>query len=189
MAKDKLKEKLTPEQIAEAKELKAKAEALGLTLVDPEGLRKMMETMDELSKQVKENESKINAVADKNRLNTFEEKNKVPQKPTVRISKYDENGTKFTVLGWTNLVVDQVYKNNNGAYVENQIVKLILKAPTEENPEAIKKVELPYMDFVKMTSRINATINNKFYDDKDNLILDVVTEEGEELKIAATFVN
>lgn len=180
-------ERLTPQQMDKAQNLKATAEELGLVLVDPSFIEEMRSNMASMAETIKAQGNQIVAVADKSRLQKYDQANATPLERVVRISVFNDDGRRMRILAWSDLIVDQVYKNQNGTWVENQIVSLILQDLITK--EVQEPRQIPYTDFVKKTEKMNATIRRKLEDEKGNLILNVVDEDGDEFDISATFVN
>lgn len=166
---------LNPDQKKRAKEIQDELKEMGLDVVDGGQLKGMLDRLASM-------ENLINATADKSRLQKFNDKNRKVIQHVVRILTYPLEGKDMRVLGWSKLVVDQVYKNESGAWVEKQLMEVIL--------EGGKKMQITYVDFVKNTGSINATIKKRINDEESgNLILNVVDDEGKEWNIASTFVN
>ena len=161
--------------------IKKAANEQGLEVVNKDVLTQLLEEVQTLRKKTERTEEIVMATADKGRLNKYDEKNRKPIERVVRVTTYEHKGKLLKVVGWV-MITDQVFKNSNGVYIENQVVRVIL-----ENDD---KVDMPYIDFVKKTQHINATIKSRLVDESTgSLILTLIDPQGKEFSIDATFVN
>lgn len=161
--------------------IKKAANAQGLEVVKKDVLEDLLAEVQSLRSKVEKQNDMITAVADKGRLAKYNERDRKPIERVVRVNTYEFEGVLRKVVGWA-MITDQVFKNSNGVYVENQTVRIIL--------DNDKKIDMPYIDFVKKTQHINATIKSRTTDEQTGaLILTLVGPDGKEFVMDSTFVN
>jgi hypothetical protein len=133
-----------------------------------EQYEKMMKTMSDFA-------TKLDAVADKNRLEQFKERNKDNSiLPTAGISKVDG---KY-VIGWK--LVSNEAEFRDGKYKELQIVELMYQDGTKQ------KMDL--LDFYRNKVKVSCEITSKSDVDGEKEYT-LRTPEGEELSLSIKFLN
>lgn len=190
------KDKVPPKKTA--KQLKEEAAALGLQLVDPEALDKVLKQIQSQQVLITDLTNKVNATADKGRLSQFEAGKPRVLSKVVRLNYRDvvtdkDKGTTTpkVIVGWKT-IVDRVEKNpNSGVWTETQIVELVYEDDTKE--------QITYLDFATKTKFINATIQKRRKDEpfEDEFgvgfagaeVLEVITDSGKAYEIDSRFVN
>lgn len=161
---------------ANASEQKPKDNKPEMVEVPKDQLEKLMSLIPAVEQLQKDNEA-LTFAADRARIQIFQERNQVPGNKTVKLLTYvGEDRSRKVILAWSKLK-DDVYKAPNGAWVEDQIMELIL--------EDDSKVQLPLKTFYRDTAdKIKAEV----IEDKGDS-MKVRTVEGKEYLIGTMFVN
>ena len=140
-------------------------------VVNKGALDKILNTIEEQGKTIE----MLKEVSDKSRLAVWDDKHKTKGLTIVKVSTYDDK----VVLGWET-VVNEVFKNGNGVWIEKQIIKLHFSDNTE--------LDINYLDFVTRTVKIEAEVNSRTTGDGTE-ILNIKTKDGREFSIDIKFVN
>lgn len=148
----------------------------GMVQVPKEQLEKLMGLVPVVEQLQKDNEALL-AVADRAKLQIFNEKQQAPGNKIVKLLTYvDENRTRKVILAWSK-IKDEVYKAPNGAWVDDQIMEVVFEDDT--------KKQLPLLTFYRNTAdKIKAEV----LEDKGDSFK-VKTVEGKEYLIGKMFVN
>lgn len=129
-----------------------------------------------------ENENILRAkVDDKNTANRIEELRRSGK--LVKSVKVRQVNGKF-VRAWKT-VKDEVYKDQDGKLIENQIVGLYLME--EEGDDTY--IEMPLRQWAVVAAYISCDIMRESRESNGDLYFTVVTREGQEFQIGATYVN
>jgi hypothetical protein len=125
----------------------------------------------------KDNEA-LTFAADRARIEVFHERQQVPGNRTVKLSTYlADDGKRKVILAWAKLPGGEVYKAENGTWIDTQKMELIFEDDT--------KKELPLLVFYRNTAdKIKAEV----IEDKGDSFK-VKTVEGKEYLIGKMFVN
>ena len=140
-------------------------------VVKKSALDKVLDTIEAQGKEIE----MLKDIADKSRLATWEDKHRVKGLTVVKISTYDDK----VILGWET-VVNEVFKNANGNWIEKQIIKLHFSDDTE--------LDVNYLDFVTKTIKIEAEVNSRTTTDGTE-VLNITTKDGRKFSIDIKFVN
>jgi hypothetical protein len=144
--------------------------------VPKDQLEKLMNLVPAVEQLQKDNEALL-AVADRAKLQIFNERQQAPGNKIVKLLTYmDEERNRKVILAWSK-IKDEVYKAPNGAWVEDQIMEVIFEDDT--------KKQLPLLMFYRSTAdKIKAEV----LEDKGDSFK-VKTAEGKEYLIGKMFVN
>lgn len=133
------------------------------------------EQYDTMMKTMSDFATKLDAVADKNRLDQYKEKNKDGSiLPTAGISKIDD---KY-VIGWK--LISNEAEFRDGKYRELQIVELMYQDG--------EKQKMDLLDFYRGKVKVSCEITSKTETDGEKFYT-LKTPEGEELSLAVKFLN
>ena len=127
--------------------------------------------------QLQKDKDALMAVADRAKLQAFNERQQQPGNKIVKLLTYvDEDRTRKVILAWSK-IKDDVYKAPNGAWIEDQIMEVIFDDDTRK--------QLPLLTFYRNTAdKIKAEV----LEDKGDSFK-VKTAEGKEYLIGKMFVN
>ncbi|MEY2595074.1 MAG: hypothetical protein RI965_346 [Bacteroidota bacterium] len=121
---------------------------------------------------------RLESAADKAQLARFDEANKGKLTSVVRLRKYQDK----VVLSWDNMIKNTVEKSPKGGWSEDQSVKLNYADGTSE--------EVDLVIFNRYYTHISAEVLSETNDKKSGaLFYDVLTSDGDTLKIDTRFLN
>ena len=127
--------------------------------------------------QLQKDKDTLMAVADRAKLQEFQERQKAPGNKIVKLSTYlGDDGKRKVIVAWKKLK-DEVYKGTNGNTVEDQAMEVLFDDDT--------KKELPLKTFYRDTA--DKTKAEVLEDKGDSF--KVRTPEGNEYLIGKMFVN
>jgi hypothetical protein len=127
----------------------------------------------------------LEAVADKSRVAWYEgtqPKKKELSKVTVGVYPVKEGVDKI-IVGWGQLVLNEMYQDSNGAWHERQIIKLQFEDGTSQ--------EVSYIDFVRRRHSVPAEVISRSLDEETGATTLKVAIIGQDKKldIDSTFIN
>src|ERR1051325_4399636 len=94
--------------------------------VPKDQLEKLMGLIPKVD-QLERDKETLMAVADRAKLQAFNEKQQTPGNKIVKLLTYmDEQRNRKVILAWSK-IKDEVYKAPNGAWVEDQIMEVIFE--------------------------------------------------------------
>lgn len=140
--------------------------------IDEETITIKKSELDSIMERLK----RVEFAADKSHLAHFDDKNKKAFSKTVRLRTLDGK----VVLKWDDMVVNIVEKTPNGAWREDQIVKLYFEDDTS--------AEMDLVIFNRRFTHIKAEIVSETKTG-DETVLKVKTEDGREYEINQKFIN
>lgn len=125
----------------------------------------------------------LEATQDKTRLAWYQGLNPNAKKETVVTVGSFPTAKGFKLIkGWTQLPLNEMYQDTNGAWHERQVMKLILEGDEE--------LEVSYLDFVRRKVSVKANVVGRSIDEATgNQTLKIMTVDGKKLDIDVTFIN
>jgi hypothetical protein len=126
--------------------------------------------------EIMERLKRVESAADKSHLAHFDEKNKKPFSKTVRLRTIEGK----VVLKWDDMVVNLVEKSPNGAWREDQVIRIYFEDDTS--------AEMDLVIFNRRFVHIKAEIVSETKTGEDT-VLKVKTEDGREYEINQKFIN
>jgi hypothetical protein len=144
--------------------------------ISKEELEKLKGLIPAVEQLQRDNQTLL-AVADRAKLQEFQERQKAPGNKVVKLSTYmGDDGKRKVIVAWKKLK-DEVYKGTNGNTVEDQSMEIAFDDNTTK--------ELPLKTFYRDTAdKIKAEV----LEDKGDAFK-VRTPEGKEYLINKEFVN
>lgn len=133
-------------------------------------------SVEELQKQIADLKKMVEATADRNKLEDFQEKSKDKNAKTVNVSLY--NGK--IVLAWSKLLTNTV-KKVNGTWKEDQTTELTYQDDTKE--------VVNYNTWQNMKQMVPALVENTVTSSTGQISYNVSTESYGNFSINQTFIN
>lgn len=149
-----------------------KPNASGKIEVDIEFLNRLQAQVEEF-KKVSE---KLMAVADKNRLATYDARHSTEVLKTAKMSFYEGKA----VVGWRT-VKDEVYVDGRSVYHETQIIELIFNDGT--------RAEMNLLDRARRVEKKTGEIIKRWKDAEDHEIITLQLSDGQQFTLDANFLN
>lgn len=151
---------------------KPEQDAPGTVKVDQDFLLRLQEQITNLQKQ----NEKLLAVADKNRLAQYEQRNNNDIVHTAKISMFEGK----PVLAWRT-IRDEVFIDGRGVYHEDQVVELVLEGGT--------KKEVSLLDRVRRVTKEIGEIVSKTKNSDGTETVKMLMPDGKSILIDIAFLN
>lgn len=149
----------------------------GKVLVDKATLDSILERLEKTEDMEKKIQM-LTEVADSRNMAKWMDRNRVALSKECTLTTYKGK----VVLAWK-MVTNEVYKNQFGAWQENQTIEFILEDDT--------RVIVPYnvLGDSMQTPKIKATVLSSTTDEKNNVTWKVKAENGNTYNVGVQFVN
>lgn len=162
----------TPESVATVVDGPAKAGA-EMVSIPASDLAAVMDRLQKLESDAQ----LVMQVQDKNKINKIEELRRGGK--LIKSVKVRKIGTKY-VLGWAT-IEDTVYRDENGKVIEKQTIKVMYDDDTES--------EMSLRQWVTAAEYVPFDVKGEEKDEDGNLFFKIVSPDGKEIKLNASFVN
>lgn len=129
---------------------------------------------------------KLESVADKGRLELYDNQNKPKDLTRVRLNVYEDrvNGKTKVIMAWK-MIIDEASYDSYRGYFEKQVIELTL--------EDDSKIDLPYVDFSigkKRKQEVAEIVSRSKNEQTNSEIFEVRRlSDGKEFKVDSRFIN